>query len=202
MSEESSRGCSSRAQGSRTVKVLPLPSTLCTETCRPAACKLLDDGEAQARAGVFAGHGVAAGATVRPWRNFSKIVCWSSSAMPTPVSLTCMTRKFSLVAGDADGDAAALGRELDGVGEEVVEDLLDAGLVLLHRRQIGRELRLHVDVFLLGQRPGHVALRATTWLTRKSLSRMSILPLSILARSRMSLIISRSVRPDFWMFCT
>ena len=42
-------------------------------------------------------------------------------------------------------------------------------------------------------------ITSATW---KSLSRVSILPLSIFARSRMSLIISSSVLPDFWMFCT
>ena len=123
--------------------------------------------------------------------------------MPTPVSLTCITRKSSSSRRDADRDPAALGRELDGVGEQVVEDLLHAGLVLAHRRQVRLRSGISRSMFFLsvsGRAMSHWA--ATTCAMRNSVSRISILPLSIFARSRMSLIISSSVRPDFWMFCT
>ena len=55
-------GCS--VQGSRTVNVLPLPSSLSSEISPPKQlAQLLDDRQAQPGAGVLAGHGVAAGST-------------------------------------------------------------------------------------------------------------------------------------------
>ena len=76
----------------------------------------------------------------------------------------------------------------------------DLALVLAQRRQAGGDLAVQVDVLLLGQRPGHVALRrARRRRCRTRSGRTSILPLSILARSRMSLIMSSSIRPDVWM---
>ena len=48
----------------------------------------------------------------------------SSAGMPTPVSRTSMTPPFA--AAGADVDAAARGRELDRVGDQVVEHLREA----------------------------------------------------------------------------
>ena len=42
-------------------------------------------------------------------------------------------------------------RELDGVGEEVIEDLLEAAGVSGDERHIGHDVQLQLDVFLLGE---------------------------------------------------
>ena len=123
--------------------------------------------------------------------------------MPTPVSATFSRRSPELVALGGNRDPPALGRELDGVGQQVVEDLLHPGLVLAQRRQVAADASQSRSMFFFsasGRAMSHCA--ATTASMRNSLSRISILPLSILARSRMSLIISSSIRPDFWMFRT
>ena len=153
------RAGSLSVQGRRTVKVLPLPNSLSTETSPPKS--LHNSLTIESPRPVPEYSRVMAsplGKPVRPWRNFSKITCWSSSAMPTPVSLTSHHQVVLVVAGGGDRDPASLGRELDGVGKQVVEDLLHAGLVLAHRRQVGLDVGFQVDVLLLGQRPGHVAL--------------------------------------------
>ena len=64
-----------------------------------------------------------------------------------------------LFAVRADHDAAPFGGELDGVTQQVVEDLLELRLVLAERRDAGLAVGVEVDVLALGERPGHVALR-------------------------------------------
>ena len=145
----------------RTVNVLPLPNSLATETSPPNSLHNSLTMESPSPLPEYS-RAMASplGTPTRPWRNFSKITCWSSSAMPTPVSLTRSTRQSRLVAHGGDRDPPALGRELDGVGKQVVEDLLHAGLVLAHGRQVGVDAGFQVDVLLFGQRPGHVGLGA------------------------------------------
>ena len=93
-------------------------------------------------------------------------------------------------------DPAALGRELDRVGEQVVQDLLQLARVLPQQRD-----RL-VEPALAGRcsssRPAAGTWSASPSQTsriEKSSVRTSILPLSILARSRMSLIRPSSFSP-------
>ena len=50
------------------------------------------------------------------------------------------------------------GVNLMALRQQVVEHLLHAGLVLVHRRQVRLDVALQVDVLALRQRPGHVAL--------------------------------------------
>src|SRR5207247_1329157 len=57
-----------------------------------------------------------------------------------------------------DDDAAAVGRELDRVGEQVVEDLLHLALILVQLGQAGADIDGEVEVLLFHERPGHVAL--------------------------------------------
>ena len=69
-----------------------------------------------------------------PCWNSSKIRAWSSGAMPMP---GVADRDLDLVAQPPrlDLDPAAVGRELDGVGEQVEDDLLDLALVGLDQRR-------------------------------------------------------------------
>ena len=60
--------------------------------------------------------------------NSSKIAAWSSGAIPMPESLT----ETSIALGQAragDRDRAAFGRELDGVRQQVQQDLPELALV-------------------------------------------------------------------------
>ena len=76
ISEESSRGWSWSVQGSRIVNVLPFPSALSTETSPPRSLHsslTIDKPRPEPEySRVMAS---PLGATVRPWRNFSKIAC-------------------------------------------------------------------------------------------------------------------------------
>ncbi len=108
------------------------------------------------------------------WRNFSKMTFWSSAEMPGPVSEIAMRMAagpmmragvvdvFSggvvgwgsgggfLVAG-GDGDAAIGGGEFDGVGEEVVEDLLEAAGIGGDEGHGGGDEEVEFDIFFLGE---------------------------------------------------
>ncbi len=158
--------------------------------------QLADDREAQARSPGARGSGrPRPGRAALAWRNFSKIVSRSSSAMPMPVSCDLDDHEPAL-GPRAQGDAAPLGRELDGVGEQVVEDLPQLARVLPQQRDRLVEPAFQRDVLPLGDRAGHRLVRPSqTSRIEKSSVRTSILPLSILARSRMSLIIARSILP-------
>ena len=98
-----------------------------------------------------------------------------------------------------EGDAAPLGRELDGVGEQVVEDLPQLARVLAHQRDRLVDPVLQVMFFRSAIGRQRFVRPSQTSRIEKSSVRTSILPLSILARSRMSLIIDSSILPDVWM---
>ena len=61
-------------------------------------------------------------------------------------------------AADRHGDPAALRSELDGIGQQVDQDLLDLALVVEHDRQVGLDFADQVDVLLFAQRADHLAL--------------------------------------------
>ena len=87
------------------------------------------------------------------WRNFSKIVSRSSSAIPMPGVGHRDHHEPPLGVGP-ERDPAPFGRELDRVGEQVVEDLAELAGVLPHQRDRLVEPAFQVDVLPLGDRPG------------------------------------------------
>ena len=78
-----------------------------------------------------------AGALLLPSRarvdlvELSKILAWSASAMPMPVSATAISTAPPQ-ARRRDGHGAALRRELDGVGDQVEQHLLELAGVGQH----------------------------------------------------------------------
>src|SRR5205823_8733954 len=62
------------------------------------------------------------------------------------------------VAPRADGNASALGRELDGVGKQVRKNLLDLRLVLIEQREAAVDLGAKIDVLFFGHFADQVAL--------------------------------------------
>ena len=74
----------------------------------------------------------------RPGRTDRRSACRSSAAMPTPVSSTRSISRDPSTAAETVTRAAALG-ELDGVGDQVEQDLLERALIAGHHRQIVRQ---------------------------------------------------------------
>ena len=145
--------------GSRTVNVLPRPSSLCNETSPPSSfdsSRTIDNPRPVPACSRVSG--------LPLWRNFSNTSPCSSAAMPTPVSLTVSTI-WPAVASVFSQHPTALRRELDGVGQQVRQDLLQFDHVLTQHRNARGELDAQVDVLLLRQRAEH---RQQTLRTRRS----------------------------------
>ncbi len=96
-------------------------------------------------------------------------------------------------------DAAAFGRELDRVGAEVDQDLLERALIRVERRRRG--IDLDGERLLALARLGADQLSATSKVRRASrgCGAISILPASILATSSRSLIRLSRWAPEEWM---
>ena len=118
-----------------------------------------DDREAQAGARILAGHGVAVGKHARCLAEFLEHELLFIRA-DADAGIGHFQPQIALfVALGRNDDPSALGRELDRVGQQVVENLLNLGLVLSQRRQRGGRIAIEIDVLFLGQRPGHFAQR-------------------------------------------
>ena len=109
---------------------------------------------------------------------------------------------FLIVSPARNRNPSAFGSELDGVGQQVGQDLLDLGLVLDDVQRLIGANHFEVNVLFIGQRLHQIALSAHDLFDRELGGRTCILPLSILARSRMSLIISSSTRPELPILLT
>ena len=100
-------------------KVLPRPASLSTQILPPcSSTSLRESGRPSPVPSVLLPVGCACS-------NSSKIVSRSAAGCPAPVSATAIST-LSVVESGGDVDPAAGGRELDGVGEEVEDDLADA----------------------------------------------------------------------------
>ena len=97
----------------------------------------------------------------------------------------------------ADDDASPFRRKLDRVGKQVGQNLLHLGLILIHHWEVGFDIHSQVDVFVVGQRADEIALSRYDGVDAEFAGPHFHFPASILATSRMSLIISRSLRPEF-----
>src|SRR5262249_24545232 len=107
--------------GRRKVKVEPAPSALDTQILPP--CSSMNF-----RHKVSPRPVPCCRAALEPtWRNSSKTASWSSGAIPIPVSLTDTSTPPS--SRTARLDPPALGRELDGIGQKVEQDLPHLALV-------------------------------------------------------------------------
>ena len=118
------------------------------------------------------------------WEKRSKIVSSMLAGMPMPVSSTVMVDGVVLVL-DVDRDLAALVRELQGVGQEVEDDLLELVRVQGQLDGMGRVLESRAGSVFWSARGLTEASRGgmnSTRLTVLTLSR--ILPSSSLLRSR------------------
>ena len=193
------------SQGNRTVNVLPLPSSLSKRNlAAQQLAQLADDRQAQARCPSTRGSWrrrrrapTCPGGTSRRSRPGPPRRCRCPCRPPSARRSPRPSRSA------ADDDPAPLGRELDRVGEQVVEDLLHLARVLEQDGQVAARSRHSRSMFFRsasGRAMSHWAVQTSRCGSRDS--RTSILPLSILARSRMSLIISSSILPEVWMFCT
>ena len=89
---------------------------------------------------------------VSSWWKGCMAAAISSSVMPTPVSCTRNLKSPPSITRRRDDHLAAGIGELDGVGEEVEQDLLEPPPVGDHRRQIGRKRRPEQDALALGER--------------------------------------------------
>ena len=130
--------------------------------------------------------------------NSLKMRSWSAGSMPTPVSATAIsTRSPSRRA--PHGDRAAGGREADGVGQQVEDDLA----------QLAPSASIAPTSGSTSSASARPLLPARSRTTRRPSSRhsatstlsvsRSMRPASILARSRMSVISSSRWRPAAWM---
>ncbi len=101
-----------------------------------------------------------------------------------------------VLADGGDCDSSAIRRELDGVTEEVVHDLLELRLVRVQRGKVRPDFELQADGLLVGQRfDNGLHLAQSFGDGEGSLRINSTLPASTLARSRMSLMSWSRWRP-------
>ena len=118
--------------------------------CDRAAVQLdqvLDDGQAEPEAAV-----ARAWLELSAWRKRSKTCGRNSGAMPLPVSVTTIST-CGVHALQPHLHAAAARRELDGVREQVPDDLLQAVGVARDGAGPRVEDRLQADALGLGRRP-------------------------------------------------
>ena len=114
-----------------------------------------------------------------------------SAGMPMPVSRTGKMQADLLVAAprffDRDSDLALLG-ELDGVADQVEQDLAQPRRIAAHDRRQAASATLAVSSipFCWAFTSSVLTVSRTTSASGKSISSISILPASILDRSRIS----------------
>ena len=159
ISDTSGRGGSSNRHGRRIVNVLPLPSSLSTVTSPPSS--LQSSLTIESPKPVPECSRVMAsppGMAVRPWRNFSKIACWSSSAMPTPVSLTESTMKSRASRSTETVILPPSGVNLIAFESKLLRICCTRAWSWRIGGRSAGSRHLEVDIFLFRERPGHVAL--------------------------------------------
>ena len=131
--------------GSENENVLPLPSSLSTQT-RPPWCSTISRQIGRPSPVPF-GLSVSVSPTCL---KRSKTLGWSAGAMPMPVSTTLTTSSPPRRDGAA-GDRAGVG-ELHRVGDQVDDDLDQAIAIAGDRRQVGRDVLDEPQALLLEQR--------------------------------------------------
>ena len=133
-------------------------------------------------------------------RNFSKMISRSSSGIPTPVSATEICSRSSRLRRTDTVIRPPSGVNLMALDSKLIRT---CWILLWSWNMTGKsgstsQIKSMFFSSLSGRTISHWAV--TTVPMRNSVSRTSILPASILARSRMSLIRSSSRRPDLRMF--
>ena len=112
----------------RTVNVEPCPSA----ALAPRACRRAARRSARASVSPSPVPSRLRASSLPAWRNSSKTRSWSSGAMPMPVSAHARSRPApSASAAPRRSTRPPSGRELDRVGQQVEDDLLDLALVRL-----------------------------------------------------------------------
>ena len=154
------RGVSSSRHGRRTVNVLPLPSSLSSETSPPSSrhsSRTIDRPRPVPEySRVIAS---PSGRTLEPWRNFSNTSCCSSGLMPMPVSVTFSRRSPSSSRSAETRIRPPSGVNLIAFDSRLLRICWTLAWSCRSGGKRGRRVAVELDVLLLGQRPGHVALR-------------------------------------------
>ena len=93
------------------------------------------------------------------WRNFSNTSCWSSGLMPMPVSVTFSRRSPVSSRSAVTRIRPPSGVNLIAFDSRLLRICCTLAWSCRSGGRLGGDVAVEVDVLLLGQRPGHVALR-------------------------------------------